>query len=99
MVCPTISAHAQSIGDIRILLGHNPTIALPALASIVPNFPRCIGIVDDTLVKIHWPWKNLEYRKWFNGKKKMYRMNNVIIVNHHGLFIYVNTIFIKLGVC
>ena len=148
MVCPTITTHGQSIGDVRVLLGrpsklnqdqrllgfllymkHDPTTALPsflrnwckssliddqifivnsiywvlwndikwpnlakkqALASMVPNFLGCIEIIDGTLVKIRRPWKNPEYRKWFNSKKKMYCMNNVVIVYHHGLFIYVN---------
>ena len=50
----------------------------------------CIGIIDGTLVKICRPWKNLEHGKWFNGRKKMYYMNNVVIIDHHGLFIYVD---------
>ena len=34
-----------------------------ALASMIPTFPGCIGFIDDTLVKIWRPWKNLEHGK------------------------------------
>ena len=61
-----------------------------ALASMIPTFQGCIGFIDGTLVKIWRPWKNPEHGKWFNGRKKIYCMNNVVIVNHHGLFIYVD---------
>ena len=61
-----------------------------ALASVIPTFPGCIGFIDGTLVKIRKPWKNREHGKWFNGCKKMYCMSNVVIVDHHGLFIYIN---------
>ena len=57
---------------------------------MIPTFLGCIGFIDSTLVKIRRPWKNPEHGKWFNGRKKMYCMNNVVIVNHHGLFIYVD---------
>ena len=62
-----------------------------ALASMIPSFLGCIGIIDGTLVKIYCrPWKNPEHGKWFNGHKKMYCMNNDVIVDHHGLFIYID---------
>ena len=64
-----------------------------ALASMVPGFSGCIGIIDGTLVKIRRPWKNPDHGKWFNGRKKMYCMNNVVIVDHHGLFIYINSTY------
>ena len=152
IVCPTISTHARSTGDLRVLPGrpsklnpeqrllgfllymkHDPTTALPsflwnwgkssiiddqifiassinwalrdeirwpnvqerqALASMIPSFPGCIGIIDGTLVKIRRPWKNPEHGKWFNGRKKMYCMNNVVIFNHNGLFIYVDPAYL-----
>ena len=148
IICPTITAHAYSIGEIRVLTGspskltpeqrllsfllyikHDPNTSLPsffwnqakslviddqifiassinwalrdkirwpnvlerqALASMIPTFPSCIGIIDGTLVKIRRPLKNPKHGKWFNGRKKIYCMNNVIIVDHHGLFIYVD---------
>ena len=34
-----------------------------ALVSMVPGFPRCIGITDNTLVKIRRPWKNRDHGK------------------------------------
>ena len=64
-----------------------------ALAPMVPSFPECIGIIDGTLVKIRKPWENPEHAKWFNGCKKMYSKNNVIIVDYHGLFIYIDSSF------
>ena len=57
---------------------------------MILSFLGCIGIIDGVLVKIRRPRKNPEHGKWFNGCKKMYCMNNVVIVDHHGLFIYVN---------
>jgi hypothetical protein len=30
------------------------------------------------------------HSKWFEGMKKMYCMNNMIVVGHYGLFIYIN---------
>ena len=62
-----------------------------ALASTVFDFLGCIGIIDDTLVKICRPWKNPDHGKWFKGCKKMYCMNNVMVVDHHGLFIYIDS--------
>ena len=61
-----------------------------ALVSMIPAFPGCIRFIEDTLVKIRRPWKNPEHGKWFNGCKKMYCMNNAVIVDHHGFFIYVD---------
>ena len=61
-----------------------------ALASMISTFPDCIGFIDGTLVKIRRPWKNPEHGKWFNGHKKMYCINNVVVVDHHGFFIYVD---------
>ena len=67
-----------------------------ALASIVRGFPGCIGIIDGMLVKIHRPWNNPDHGKWFNGCKKMYCMNNVVIVDNHGLFIYIDCRYLGL---
>ena len=64
-----------------------------ALGSMVSAFPGCIGIIDGTLIKIRRPWKNPDHNKWFNGHKKMYCMNNVVIVDHHGLFIYIDSTY------
>ena len=57
---------------------------------MIPTFSGCNGFIDGTLVKIRRSWKNPEHHKRFNDRKKMYCMNNVVIVDHHGLFIYVD---------
>lgn len=42
-----------------------------------------------TLVNIQKkPWNNQEY--WFNGRKKIYCTNNIVVVSHKGLFLLVN---------
>lgn len=58
------------------------------LSRLNPHFPGCIGIIDGTLVKIRKPWNNPNHTKWFNGRKKMYCMNNTVVVSHEGLFIH-----------
>ncbi len=41
--------------------------------------------------------KSKDHRKdeshwaWFNGQKKTFVMNNTIILDHHGIFIYIDT--------
>ncbi len=54
------------------------------------QFEGCIGFIDGTFVKIRMPWNNPTHWSWFNGWKKMYCMNNTMVVNHHGLFIYLD---------
>ena len=34
--------------------------------------------------------KDPNHRVWFNGRKKIYALNNTVIVDHDGLFIYVD---------
>lgn len=63
------------------------------LASMVPALPGCIGIIDGTLVEVRKPWENPDHKKWFNRRKKMYSLNNVVIVDHHGLFIYIDSTY------
>lgn len=60
------------------------------LSSRLPQFPGCIGMIDGTLVKIRRPYNNPEHRRWFNGRKKMYAMNNTVIIDHSGLFIHLD---------
>jgi hypothetical protein len=43
------------------------------------------------MVEIQKPWKNTEHRTWFNGHKKIYAMNNIVILDHHELFIYIDS--------
>jgi len=56
----------------------------------IPEFPGCIGFIDGTLCKIRRPFKDPNHRVWFNGRTKIYALNNTIIVDHDGLFIYVD---------
>ena len=39
------------------------------------------------------PFQDPEHSRWFNGRKKMYAVNNTVIVDHDGLFIFVDPIF------
>jgi hypothetical protein len=60
------------------------------LANRIPGFRGCIGLIDGTLCKIRRPYRNPDHASWFNGRKKMYSMNSTVIVDHDGLFIYVD---------
>jgi hypothetical protein len=60
------------------------------LAKEIPNFPICIGLIENTLVNIHKPYNTLTHKSWLNGKKKAYSMNNIVVLDHHGLFIYLD---------
>ncbi len=50
----------------------------------------CIRFIDGTLVETQKPWKNALHKSWFNGRKNTYSMNNTMICDHQGLFIYIN---------
>jgi hypothetical protein len=54
------------------------------------ELPRCIRFIDGTLVEICKPWQNEVHCTWFNGWKKIYAMNNIVFLDHQGLFIYIN---------
>ena len=60
------------------------------LGTILPEFPGCIGVVDGTLVGICRPKDATVQRVYYNGHKKMHAMNNIIIVDHHGLIIHLD---------
>lgn len=59
------------------------------LARRVPQLSGCIGFIDGTLCQIRRPFNNALHSNGFNGRKKMYCINNTAVVNHSGLFIYV----------
>jgi len=40
------------------------------------------------LIKIHKPWNDGAQKVWFNGQNKIYSMNNTVVVDYWGLFIY-----------
>ncbi len=61
-----------------------------ALGNQLRELPWCLGFIDETLVEIQKPWKDPKHQTWFNGHKKMYAMNNTMILDHHGLFIYID---------
>jgi hypothetical protein len=45
------------------------------------------------LIEIQKLWKDPQHLSWFNGYNKIHAMNNIMILDHHGLFIF----YIKLG--
>ncbi len=55
--------------------------------SQIPRLYQFHGI----LIKIHKPWNNVSHRSWFNECNKMYCMNNTMVLDHHGLSIYLNS--------
>ena len=68
-----------------------PTVAeRPIAGTRIDEFPGCIGYIDGTLVKIRRPFQDPGHSRWFNGRKKMYSVNNTVIVDHDGLFIFVD---------
>jgi hypothetical protein len=54
------------------------------------EFQGYIGLIDGTLIKIRKPWNDGAHKVWFNGHKKIYSMNNSVVLNHQGLFIYLD---------
>ncbi len=68
-----------------------------ALGSQLHELLRCLRFIDETLIEIQKPWKYSKHWTWFNGHKKIYVMNNAVILDHHGLFIYINSGY--LGSC
>jgi hypothetical protein len=60
-----------------------------SLGAYLREISRCIGFIDGTMIEIRKPWQNEAHGTWFNGWKKIYAMNNVIL-DHHGLFIYID---------
>ena len=61
------------------------------LAQKINALPGCIGFIDGTLFEIRRPYDNPAHRNWFNGRKKIYCFNNTVVVDHHGLFIYIDS--------
>ena len=53
----------------------------------------CLGFIDGTLVEIRRPSsKRLSdrHQMWYNGHMSMYCVSNTVIVDHDGLFIYID---------
>jgi hypothetical protein len=43
----------------------------------------------------HKLWNNPSHHNWFKGRKKMYCMNNIVVVDHYGLFIYLDLVYLR----
>ncbi len=54
------------------------------------EFQGCIGLVYGTLINICKPWNYGAHKVWLNGQKKTYSMNNIMLVDHRVLFIYLD---------
>ena len=54
----------------------------------IPELPGCLGHIDGTLCRIRRP-VGPNHKSYYNGRKKLYCFNNVVVVDHNGLFIYV----------
>lgn len=68
-----------------------PTIEKKATLSIkIWDFLGCIKFIDRNLVKTRKSWNNMAQQTWFNEWKIIYSMNNMVIVNHQNLFIYID---------
>jgi hypothetical protein len=65
---------------------------LRLLSNALPAFAGCIGHIDGTLCRILRP-KIPEHKKYYNNRKSMHCFNNVIVIDHDGLFIYVQAGF------
>lgn len=55
-----------------------------------PVFEGCIGFIDGTLVKVLFPYRDPNHSRFFNARKKIHSINNIVIVDHNGSFIYIN---------
>jgi hypothetical protein len=61
-----------------------------ALGSQLRELPGCLGLINGTLVEIPKSWKDTKHWTCCSGHKKIYAMNNTMILDHHGLFIYID---------
>jgi hypothetical protein len=60
------------------------------LGKRIAQFSGYVGLIDWTLYKIRRSYKDPNNRRWFNGRKKIYSVNNTVVVDHDGLFTYVD---------
>ncbi len=66
------------------------------LAFGIQDFLGCIKSINKTLIKICKPWNNVMYKTWFNNMKKVDLMDNIMVCDHQGLVIYINTKYLGL---
>ena len=57
--------------------------------TLAMEFLGCLGFIDGTLVEIRCP-VDPSHRRFFNGRKKIYSLNSTVVVDHNGLFIFVD---------
>jgi hypothetical protein len=43
----------------------------------------------------HKLWNNPSHHNWFKGRKNLYCMNNLVVVDHYGLFIYLDLGYLR----
>ena len=57
-----------------------------------PEFEGCIGHVDGSLCRIN---RSLipNHKRYYNKRKAMYCMNSIVVIDHDGLFIYIDAGF------
>jgi hypothetical protein len=55
------------------------------------EFQGCIEFIDGMLIKICKSWNDGTNKVWFNRQKKIYSMINTMVVDHQGLFIYLDS--------
>lgn len=63
------------------------------LSKNLPDYIGCIGFIDRTLIEISRPSAESradQQQLWNNGRKLMYCFNNTVIVDHFGLFIFID---------
>jgi hypothetical protein len=60
------------------------------LSQGLPDFPGCIGHTDGMLCNSP---DDIECCKYYSGRKHMYWFNNVVTIDHYGLFFYVDAGF------
>jgi hypothetical protein len=61
-----------------------------ALAIMILHSSNYIEFINVAHSLIWKPWQNEVHKTWFNLCKKMYLMNNTVIGDHRGLFIYMD---------
>jgi hypothetical protein len=49
-----------------------------------------IGLIDGMLIKIQKPHNDVTYKVWLNWCKKPYLINNTMVIENWGLFIYLD---------
>jgi hypothetical protein len=50
------------------------------------KFQDYIRFINGTFINIHKSWNNDIHKSWFNKHKKIYYMNNMVVLNYHKLF-------------